>query len=117
MSTPPSAERLDRFTEAWLRCELDELREFLTPDAVYSPLSGELVRGREAVVRRFAELLAEEETRHVHFAPPKVSGSLGTCRWHLLGQTPDGTSFEIEGVDVYRFEGDLIRSKDSYRKA
>jgi ketosteroid isomerase-like protein len=112
-----TAERLDRFAAAWLRCDLDELRDFLTADAAYSPLSGELVRGREAVVRRFAETLADDEGTEVRFEPATVSGSLGTCRWSLWVHTADGASFQIDGIDVYEFEGDRIRSKDVYQKA
>jgi hypothetical protein len=56
-----TAERLDRFAQAWARCDLDELRDYLTEDVVYSPLTGEVVRGREAVIRRFAEVLAADQ--------------------------------------------------------
>jgi ketosteroid isomerase-like protein len=112
-----TAERLDRFAQAWLSCDLEELGDYLTPDAVYSPVCGELVRGRDAVVRRFAEILADDAGSEVRFEPSNVSGSLGTCRWRLTGRTADGASFEVEGVDLYEFEGDRIRSKDVYQKA
>jgi len=112
-----TAERLDRFAQAWLSCDLEELGDYLTADAVYSPVCGELVRGRDAVVRRFAEMLADDADSEVSFEPSTVSGSLGTCRWRLAGRTADGASFEVEGVDLYEFEGDRIRSKDVYQKA
>jgi ketosteroid isomerase-like protein len=112
-----TAERIDRFAAAWLRCDLEALRDFLTEDAVYSPLCGELVRGREEVVRRFAETLAGDAGSDIRFEPATVSGSLGTCRWHLTVHTANGGSFEIEGIDVYELDGDRIRSKDVYQKA
>jgi ketosteroid isomerase-like protein len=112
-----TAERLDRFAEAWLRYDLNELADFLTDDVTYSPVCGEVVRGREAVVRRFAEVLAEDADSEVQFEPARVSGSLGTCRWRLAGRTSEDASFEIEGIDIYGFDGDLIRSKDVYQKA
>jgi ketosteroid isomerase-like protein len=115
--TEMTAERVDRFSAAWLRCDLDELRDFLTVDALYSPLSGEVVRGREAVIRRFAETLADDAGTEVRFEPASVSGSLGACRWHLTVHTAEGASFQVEGIDVYEFEGDRIRSKDVYQKA
>jgi ketosteroid isomerase-like protein len=111
-----TAERLDEFTAAWLRCDLDELREFLTDDAVYCPLSGDLVRGREAVVRRFAEILAEDGGSDLRFEPARVSGSLGVCRWRMSVRTTGGGSYELEGVDLYEFEGGRIRCKDAYLK-
>ena len=112
-----TAERLDLFAAAWLRCDLEELRDFLTTDAIYSPLSGEVVRGREAVTRRFAETLADDGGSEIRFEPAVVAGSLGACRWHMRVRTPDGASFEIDGLDLYEFDGDLIRSKDVYQKA
>jgi hypothetical protein len=111
-----TAERLDRFTAAWLRCDLDELRDYLSAGVVYSPLSGEVVRGREAVVRRFAEILADDYGSRLSFEPASVSGWMGRCRWRLAGQTCDGAYFEVEGIDVYEFEGDRIRLKDTYQK-
>jgi hypothetical protein len=112
-----TAARLDFFARAWLDCDLEALRGYLARDAVYSPLSGELVRGRDAVVRRFAEVLADDEGAEVKFAPAEVSGSIGTCRWRITGRTAEGAAFQVEGIDVYEFTGDLIRSKDVYQKA
>ncbi len=112
-----TAERLDRFAAAWLRCDLDGMREFLTPDAVYSPLSGGVVRGREAVIRRFAETLADDGDSEIRFEPAVVGGSLGACRWRMCVRTADGASFEIDGLDLYEFDGDRIRCKDVYQKA
>jgi ketosteroid isomerase-like protein len=113
---PMTAERLDDFALAWLRCDLDELRDYLTEDALYSPLSGELIRGREAVVRRFAEVLADDRGCELNFEPSTVSGAFGICRWRLTGRTSEGASFWVEGVDVYEFRGGLIRFKDVYQK-
>lgn len=110
-------ERLDRFTRAWLARDVDALRSYLAVDVVYSPLSGEVVTGLEAVARRFAELLDNDDASELRFEACSVSGSLGTCRWRLVGRTVEGGCFEIEGVDIYEFAGDLIRSKDVYQKA
>jgi ketosteroid isomerase-like protein len=112
-----TAERLDQFSAAWLRCDLDDLRDFLTADAVYSPLSGELIRGREAVVRRFAETLADDGGSEIRFEPATVSGWLGACRWRMSVPTAEGASYEIEGLDLYEFDGNRIRCKDVYQKA
>ena len=112
-----TASRLDHFARAWRDCDLDALRGYLVADAVYSPLSGEFVRGRDAVLKRFAEALADEGGSEIRFEPSAVSGSLGTCRWRITGRTPDGAAFQVEGIDVYEFSGDRIRSKDVYQKA
>jgi ketosteroid isomerase-like protein len=112
-----TADRLDRFARAWLRSDLEALRSYLTADALYSPLSGELVRGRDAVVRRFAEVLADDRGSVLRFEPSTVSGSFGVCRWRLAGRTSGGARFAIEGIDLYEFRGALIRVKDVYQKA
>ena len=112
-----TASRLDGFARAWLRYDLDGLRSYLTEDALYSPLSGELVRGREAVVRRFAEVLADDRPCVLRFEPSTVWGSFGTCRWRMVGRTADGGRFAVEGIDLYEFRGNLIRVKDVYQKA
>jgi taurine dehydrogenase small subunit len=112
-----TADRLDGFARAWLRCDLDELSSYLTEDALYSPVSGELVRGREAVVRRFAEVLADDRPCVLRFEPSTVSGSFGACRWRLAGRTSDGGSFTVEGVDLYEFERGRIKLKDVYQKS
>lgn len=111
-----TAARLDQFSCAWRDCDLEALRGYLAADAVYWPLSGELVRGREAVVKRFAEVLADECRYQIRFEPSAVSGSLGTCRWRITGRTADGATYDVEGIDVYEFSGDRIRSKDVYQK-
>jgi hypothetical protein len=112
-----TADRLDRFARAWLRRDVGDLAEFLAMDVAYSPLSGGIVRGRMAVLRRFAEVLAHDRGSELHFEPSTVCGQLGTCRWRLAGRTPDGAAFEVEGVDLYEFRGGLIRFKDVYQKA
>ncbi len=112
-----TAHRLDAFAAAWRRCDLDELRDYLTPDAVYSPLDGEIVAGREHVVRRFAQVLADDRDCDIAFEPSNVSGLMGSCRWRMSGHTADGAAFQVEGVDLYEFDGDRIRLKDVYQKA
>jgi beta-alanine degradation protein BauB len=111
-----TADRLDGFARAWLSCDLEELSSYLTEDALYSPLSGELVRGRDAVVRRFAEVLADDRPHLLRYEPSTVSGSFGACRWRMAGRTGDGGRFTVEGVDLYEFSGSLIRVKDVYQK-
>jgi ketosteroid isomerase-like protein len=108
--------RLDAFVAAWARCDLDALGDYLANDVVFSSLDGRTARGRAAVVRRFAHVLASESDCCITFEPAQVCGAIGTCRWHLEGETPDGAAFRVDGVDVYEFEGDRILAKDVYRK-
>jgi hypothetical protein len=75
------------------------------------------VRGREAVIRRFAGVLADDRDCDLRFEAATVCGPFGLCRWRLDGRAADGEVFAVEGVDVYEFSGDLIRVRDVYRKA
>jgi hypothetical protein len=112
-----AAERLDRFAAAWTGCDLDELRGQLSDDVVYSPLWGERVRGTDAVVRRFAAVLADDASCAMTFERPVVSGSLGISRWRQSVPTGDGSAFVVHGIDVYRLGEDGIRCLDVYKKA
>jgi hypothetical protein len=38
------------------------------------------------------------------------------AHWTLVIEDESGHSHEFRGVDFYRFEGDKIRLKDSFRK-
>jgi ketosteroid isomerase-like protein len=111
------AERLDRFAAAWARCDLEELGSYLAGDVVYSPLCGEVVRGHDAVIRRFAEVLAADSSGEISFEPAIVSGSLGVTRWRQSVPTEDGGAFEVQGIDVYALTGNRIRCVDVYTKA
>lgn len=111
-----TAARLDRFLGAWLSCDLDELADHLTADVVYSPLAGVAARGRSEVLRRFARELAADPGSERRFDAPVVSGSLGTCRWRLVGRDADGEPFDVAGIDVYEFRAGLICSKSQYKK-
>ena len=111
-----SSQRLDRFAAAWLECNLDELSAYLTCDVVYSPLSGEAVRGREAVLQRFAKVLADDHLVELAFEPSVVAGALGACRWRMRRPTREDGDLETEGVDLYEFQGDRIRVQDVYQK-
>ena len=75
------------------------------------------MRGRDAVVRRFAAALADDRGSVLRFEPASVCGSFGACRWRLSGSAADGGRFAIEGIDLYQFRGALIRVKDVYQTA
>ena len=112
---------LKDFAAAWNRHDLSALSAAMTDDCVFHGAAGELVcgsqfRGREAVAEGYAKLFTaypdaawNEDT---HF----VVGDRGVSEWRFTGTGPDGERVEMLGCDLFRFEGDRISLKDSYRK-
>ena len=46
-----------------------------------------------------------------------VAGDTGLSEWRFVGTDKTGKSVDVQGCDIFRFDGDLIALKDSYRKA
>jgi mannose-6-phosphate isomerase-like protein (cupin superfamily) len=45
------------------------------------------------------------------------AGDLGVSSWRFVGTDRDGRRVDVEGCDLFAFEGELIALKDSFRKA
>ncbi len=46
-----------------------------------------------------------------------VAGARGVSEWTFTGtRASDGQRIEVDGCDIFTFEGDKIRVKDSWRK-
>src|SRR5215207_4795486 len=113
-------ERLAAFGDAWRRKDVDALMEFVTDDVVYRPSvgpdPGQTLRGRDAVREGFAQMLAHDAAAEPHGGPAWVFGDRGVGLWSYVEQHEDGRRVEVEGIDLYEFDGDKIRLKDAYRK-
>jgi quercetin dioxygenase-like cupin family protein len=112
---------LERFAGAWnahdvdalMACMADdcEFRAFAGPDA-----DGRAHVGREAVRAAYAAVFevfpeaAWTNARHV------VADERGFSEWRFIGVDRQGNRSEVDGCDLFVFDGDLIRVKDSYRK-
>ena len=46
-----------------------------------------------------------------------VAGDTGLSSWRFVGTRADGSGVDVRGCDIFRFDGDRIALKDSYRKA
>jgi ketosteroid isomerase-like protein len=112
---------LERFADAWNAHDVDALMacmaencEFLSsagPDACGTQYSGrEAVRaGYAAVFESFPDA-AWNNPRH------SVFGDRGLSEWRFTGIGRDGSRADIHGCDLFIFDGELIRVKDSFRK-
>jgi ketosteroid isomerase-like protein len=109
------------FGNGWNRHDLDVLMTFMAEDCVFESTAGPEVcgarhAGRERVRQAFArvfELFPDarfDDTRHF------VAGDRGLSEWLFTGTTAEGKKVEVNGCDVFTFEGDKIALKSSYFK-
>lgn len=115
-----TVERLSEFGDAWRRKDVDALMQFVTDDVVYSasvgPEPGETFRGRDAVRRGFAQMLAHDDAAEAREGGVWLFGDRAVGLWSYVYDGADGAKVEVCGIDLYEFAGDKIRLKDAYRK-
>ncbi len=106
---------------AFDRHDLDTIMENFVDECVFEwPRGpdpyGNRVVGREAVrqafVDRFAGIPDVHYTMDTHF----VSGDRGVSEWLLSGTASSGDPIEVRGCDIWTFEGNLIRIKNTFWK-
>ena len=80
-------------------------------------VKGTLYDGRDAVRAGYAAIFEAfpdaQWTRGRHF----VFGDRGISQWTFVGTNLQGNTVEVDGCDLFDFDGNLIALKDSYRKA
>ncbi|MBK8768131.1 MAG: nuclear transport factor 2 family protein [Burkholderiaceae bacterium] len=116
------ADRLEAFAQAWTRHDIDALMSFMADDCVFHAsagpdASGTRYIGRDAVragfVKAWTDFPDAQWTRARHF----VQGARGVSEWTFVGtRASDGQRVEVDGCDLFTFQGDKIRVKDSWRK-
>ncbi|MGA1801603.1 nuclear transport factor 2 family protein [Rhizobium sp. HT1-10] len=113
---------LHRFLDAWNARDVEALMGCMAANCSFHGSSGHDAEGsrhvgREAVQRAYAALFEAfpqtswTERQHV------VSGETGLSAWRFSGLTAAGHVVEVDGCDIFTFDGPLIALKDSYRKA
>lgn len=121
---PVSAERiplLTAFSAAWNEHDLDTLMSMMTEECEYFSAAGEAAtgrryRGQSEVREGYAAVFASypdaawTESFHV------VDGARGFSEWLFIGTSLDGQQVRVRGCDLFVFDGDKIKVKDSYRK-
>lgn len=124
MQTPtPEAttDMLQAFADAWNRHDIDALMSFMTEDCVFEASAGPEAcgsrsMGTKAVRAAFAEVWATFPDAHWGDARHLVHGDRGVSEWTFTGTRPDGTRVEVQGCDLFTFEGGKIALKNSFRK-
>lgn len=113
---------LQRFTDAWNARDVDGLMACMADDCEFLSSAGPepegaQYKGREAVRAAYAALFdrfpdaAWTEARHF------MSGDRGVSEWRFVGRDLKGNAVDVRGCDIFTFDGDRIRTKDSYRKS
>lgn len=113
---------LVRFMAAWNTRDVDGLMDCMAQDCAFHASAGPGAEGtrhvgRAAVRASYAAMLnafpqaAWTADRH------QVLGDTGLSEWRFVGTDKTGQTVAVQGCDIFRFDGDLIALKDSYRKA
>ena len=123
MSGPTTRAALEdlviRFTAAFNQDDLDGVMGLLAEDAVYDEFNGTRSRGKTAIRTAFApqfhgdfgtvRFLTEDL-----FVDPESGKAL--IRW-VCTLERDGVTRGWRGLDILRFENDLVKEKHTYAKA
>jgi ketosteroid isomerase-like protein len=113
---------LAAFTEAWTAKDLEAVMDLMADDCVFrasvGPEPGSSFVGRDEVRRGFGLFLVPDA------GPPPatengetlVHADFAVTRWTLRWPRAEGGPVEVRGCDVFEFEGERIKLKDTYRK-
>ncbi len=112
---------LERFADAWNAHDVDALMACMADDCEFMASAGTEVhgawhRGRDAVRAAYAAVF--EQFPEAAWTNPRhfISGDRGVSEWRFIGRDRNGKSVDVNGCDLFTFDGDRIRTKDSYRK-
>jgi ketosteroid isomerase-like protein len=123
MSAPMTDEDLRRlvldFTEAFNRDDLDAVMAYFAEDSVYDEFNGTRTEGK-AAIRAVFEPQFRGDFGRIRFRTEDVFAETGSgkalVRW-LCVLEKDGWTRAWRGLDVLRFEGGLLKEKETYAKA
>ena len=109
------------FGNGWNRHDLDVLMTFMADDCVFESTAGPEAcgarhAGRERVRQAFARVFEVFPDARFDDARHFVAGDRGLSEWLFTGTTAEGKKVEVNGCDVFTFEGDKIALKSSYFK-
>ena len=112
---------LETLFDAFNRHDADSVMACFTPDVVFDAAAGpeavgRRIEGQEAVRAAFVGVwtampdVSWTVRRHAVFGDRVVS------EWLFAGTGAGGGRVEVEGVDLFTFEGDRIATKSAFRK-
>jgi beta-alanine degradation protein BauB len=113
---------LERFCAAWNAHDVDALMACMAENCAFHVSSGPDAEGtrytgRDAVRAGYAAVFAAFPDAQWRDGRHRVTGDQGVSTWRFVGHDETGRLHEVDGCDLFTFDGDLIGLKDSYRKA
>jgi mannose-6-phosphate isomerase-like protein (cupin superfamily) len=114
-------ETLVRFIVAWNARDVEGLMGCMADDCAShasagSEAEGRRFVGRDAVRASYAALFEMFPQAAWTADSHHVAGETGVSQWRFVGTDRDGKTVDVQGCDIFRFAGDRIAVKDSYRK-
>lgn len=112
---------LHEFAEAYNRRDHAAIMGFMTDDCEFLSYFGpdpwgERFVGRQAVTERvIAGLASFPDARWMHCVH-SVAEDRGFSQWTFVATSPDGTTVQRDGLDVFVFRGTKIASKSTFQK-
>ena len=112
---------MKEFLDAFNRHDVDAIMSFFVDDCEFDTPRGPAPYGRrlrgkdevrEGIAARFTGIPDVSYTEDVHWA----CGDRGVSEWTLQGTSTEGERIRVRGCDLFVFEGEKLRRKDSYWK-
>jgi hypothetical protein len=115
------ADRLAEALAAWNTHDPARVVAYFADECSYHAsfgpeLLGRSYSGRDEVlegVRRFFERYPDGRFEDTEVF---VAGNRGASEWTFIATETDGAELRVRGADLFEFEGDLIRTKNAFRK-
>ena len=108
-----------RIADAFNRGDLDAVMKFFSDDALYIEFNGTENRGAERIRKAFEPQFSGDfgkvQFHHDDFFFDEKTGK-AVSSWRCTLEL-DGKPQEWSGLDIYVFEGELIKEKHTYAKA
>jgi glutathione S-transferase len=114
-------EQLSRFSDAWTSHDTPTLLSMMGPDAVYSasvgPEPGKTYRGTNELADGFVHMLKNDAKGKRRAGKSFIVGDVAVAFWEFDFPAVDGSIAKtVKGIDFFEFRGDMIVTKDAYRK-
>ena len=112
---------LERFIDAWNDHDIETLMSYMDEDCLFltgggKGPSGAKFEGPAAVRERFERVWKDLPDVAFINARHFLSGDRGCSEWTLVATRPDGSKVELDGCDLFTFNGNKIRIKNTFLK-
>ena len=112
---------MKRFLQAFNDHDVDAIMDFFVEDCEFDTPRGPTPYGRqlhgkvevrEGIAARFSGIPDITYNDDLHWG----TGDRGVSEWTIRGTTKEGEAIEVRGCDLFVFDGEQIRRKDSFWK-